>query len=141
MRTNQPVRMLRIRPEHIKQIIEHARREHPLECCGFLVGKDNEALKVYEMSNVDKSRTTYLMDPREQLQVYKQMEKDGTEIVGIYHSHPHSEAFPSPTDLKKVFYEDVYYLIVSLSDWDRPTVRVFKLIDSKIKEEEMVEIG
>ncbi|GFP19324.1 [CysO sulfur-carrier protein]-S-L-cysteine hydrolase [Candidatus Hakubella thermalkaliphila] len=96
---------------------------------------------MYEMSNVDKSRTTYLMDPREQLQVYKQMEKDGTEIVGIYHSHPHSEAFPSPTDLRKVFYEDVYYLIVSLSDWDRPTVRVFKLIDSKIKEEEMVEIG
>ncbi|GFP28848.1 [CysO sulfur-carrier protein]-S-L-cysteine hydrolase [Candidatus Hakubella thermalkaliphila] len=133
--------MLRIRPEHIKQIIEHARREHPLECCGCLVGKDNEALKVYEMSNVDKSRTTYLMDPIAQLQVYKQMEKEVTEIVGIYHSHPPSEAFPSPTDLKKVFYEDVYYLIVSLSDWDRPTVRVFKLIDSKIKEEEMVEIG
>ncbi|GFP36226.1 hypothetical protein HKBW3S43_02014, partial [Candidatus Hakubella thermalkaliphila] len=44
-------------------------------------------------------------------------------------------------DLKKVFYEDVYYLIVCLSDWDRPTVRVFKLIDSTIKEEEMVEIG
>lgn len=93
------------------------------------------------MSNIDKSRTTYLMDPQEQLQAYKRMEKDGKEIVGIYHSHPHSEAFPSPTDLKKAFYGDVYYLIVSLADWDRPIVRVFKLIDGKIREEKMVEIG
>jgi proteasome lid subunit RPN8/RPN11 len=105
------------------------------------VGRDNETLEVYEMSNIDKSRTTYLMDPQEQLQAYKRMEKNGTEIVGIYHSHPHSEAFPSPTDLRKAFYEDVYYLIVSLADWDKPIVRAFKLIDGKIKEEEMVEIG
>ncbi|GFP33931.1 [CysO sulfur-carrier protein]-S-L-cysteine hydrolase, partial [Candidatus Hakubella thermalkaliphila] len=122
-----PVRMLRIRPEHIKQIIEHARREHPLECCGFLVGKDNEALKVYEMSNVDKSRTTYLMDPREQLQVYKQMEKDGTEIVGIYHSHPHSEAFPSPISTISssliLLSISLKTRTVGLSQSDRDTIR------------------
>jgi proteasome lid subunit RPN8/RPN11 len=56
---------------------------------------------------------------------------------GIFHTHTHSEAYPSETDLRLAFYPDACYLVMSLSDRERPVLRAFRIVDGEITEEEL----
>ncbi len=86
-------------------------------------------------------RFRYVMDPKEQLLAFKKMRESSMTLIGIYHSHPHSPAYPSATDVRLAFYADVWYLIVSLEDRARPQVRAFRILDQKITEETIEVIG
>ena len=101
--------------DKIKQtIIEHAVQSDKLEVCGILAGRAGQIEKVYQMKNVsDKPELCYLMDPAEQFKVMKAMRQDKLEMVGIYHSHPNSEAYPSARDVELAFYPEVLYVIIS----------------------------
>ena len=78
------------------------------------------------------------MDPKEQLQIFKKMRELGTGMIGIFHSHVASEAYPSQKDVRLAFYPDVSYLIVSLSDMKKPVLRSYRIRDEKTAEEEIV---
>jgi proteasome lid subunit RPN8/RPN11 len=82
---------------------------------------------------------TYRLDPGEQYRVFMEIEEEGRELLAIYHSHSHSPAYPSATDLGLAFYPDCFYLIISLADRARPTIRAFRIVEGMI-EEERVEI-
>jgi proteasome lid subunit RPN8/RPN11 len=129
--------MIRIRKEFAERMIEHARREYPNEACGILAGKNGAVEKVYEMTNTEKSPQTYFMDGKEQLATMKEMRSLGLEMMGIYHSHVASQAYPSGHDVKMAFYPDASYVIVSLKDKVAPSIRSFKIADGKIREEEI----
>lgn len=129
----------------------HAQTEDPYECCGLLAGKEGVATEIYKITNlpsddpsivdlkVPADRTLrYVMDPKEQIAAFKQMRENGTELVAIYHSHTHSPAYPSETDLRLAFYPDVHYVIVSLEDKKSPNTRAFRIIDEKIHEDEIL---
>ena len=88
------------------------------------------------MENAEHSSTFYVMDSTEQFQVFDEMQADGLEPVCIFHSHPHSPAYPSATDLELAFYPDSLYMIVSLAGGE-PESRVFRLVDGKITETRM----
>lgn len=118
-------------------LIEHAIREFPNEACGILAGKDERVEKVYEMTNTDKTAATFFMDAKEQFKVMKDMRNFSLEMVGIYHSHVASEAYPSSHDVEMAFYPDASYVIVSLIDKNKPDVRSFKINEGKIAEEEL----
>lgn len=120
--------------EQLDKIISHCRSEFPNEACGILSGKDNIVEKVYKMTNIDKSNVSYMMDPKEQFQVMKEMRNYGNKMVAIYHSHPHSPAFPSAKDVNLAFYSDAVYVIVGLTDNERPEIKAFEIIESKISE-------
>jgi proteasome lid subunit RPN8/RPN11 len=120
-------------------MIRHARREYPNEACGLLAGRDGRVEKVYRMTNADHSPVTYRLDPEEQFRVLMEIEEKGWELLAIYHSHSHSPAYPSATDLELAFYPDSLYLIISLADRARPTIRAFRIVEEMI-EEERVEI-
>ena len=105
---------IRLRKDQVAATARHAQEEYPNECCGLLAGKDGIVAEVYRATNVDHSPYTYLMDPAEQLKFFKEMEARGWELVGIYHSHTHSQADPSRTDVEKAFYPEAVYVIVSL---------------------------
>ena len=75
------------------------------------------------------------MDTQEQFWVFKNMRHNGLEVVAIYHSHPQTEAYPSPTDVKLAFYPEAYYILTSLQDLQNPVMRAFKIEDGKITEE------
>ncbi len=108
--------MVRI-PEMIYQrMVDHALREAPLECCGILAGKRRTVRHIYEVRNADGSRTTYLMAPEEQLEVFMEMEREGLDMVAIYHSHPHTIPFPSQRDVRLACSPEVAYIIISLKD-------------------------
>lgn len=129
--------MLILKKDLLEKIFKQTKEESPNEACGILAGKDGQVAKVYEMANIDKSPSTYFMDPKDQLLVMKDMRNLGLEMVGIYHSHVASPAYPSAHDVELAFYPEVSYVIISLKDKDNPTVRSFKIEEGKIAEEEV----
>jgi proteasome lid subunit RPN8/RPN11 len=80
---------------------------------------------------------TYRLDSTEQLRVFNEIEDKGWELAAIYHSHTHTEAFPSPTDRKQAFYPDAHYVLVSLAEIDDPVVRAFTIRDGVVEEQEL----
>ena len=129
--------MLSLSKEKTKELVEHSERESPNEACGILAGNDGKVEKVYQMTNTDKSPKTFIMDPKEQLKVMKEIRDLGMKMVGIYHSHIETEAYPSAHDVELAFYPEASYIIISIKDKDNPTVRSFRIIQGKISEEKM----
>ena len=129
--------MIIIREDLRKAIIKHSKTEFPNEACGMLAGKGRRVEKVYEMTNAEKSPETFFMDAKEQLKVMKEIRTLGLEMIGIYHSHVASQAYPSNHDVELAFYPEASYVIVSLKDKASPSMRSFKIKDGKIAEEEV----
>ncbi len=130
--------MLELTREQAAAIIAQAGAEFPDECCGLLAGRNGRVERVLRGTNVDHSPYTYLMDPREQLEAFKAMEADGLDLMAIYHSHTHSPAYPSETDVAKAYYPDALYLIVSLQDRNAPTLRAFRILNEQVTEESVI---
>ncbi len=129
------------------QMIAHAKREAPYECCGILAGvefifkKKNEIenlpsddIRISELDIPEDRTVRYMMDPKEQMQAMRNIRERGLTMMGIYHSHPHSQAIPSKTDIRLAFYPDVFYLIVSLAQ-ETPDLRAYSIINGKTDEE------
>jgi len=118
--------MMRVPETIFKKMVDHALREAPLECCGMLVGKGRTVHRIYEMRNADRSRVSYFMVPEEQLEVFMEIERDGLDLVAIYHSHPHTIPFPSEKDVRLAISPDVSYIIISLKDGET-SVKGFRM--------------
>lgn len=129
--------MLIVKKEFFDLIIKHCLKEFPNEACGLLAGKEGKVEKLYETLNVDKSPESFLMEPKEQLKITKEIRNLGLEMIGIYHSHVASEAYPSEHDLQLAFYPEVSYAIVTLKDKNNPKIRSFKIVEGRISEEEV----
>lgn len=130
--------MLELSREQAAALIAHAREQVPHECCGLLAGRNGRVERVFRGTNVDRSPYTYLMDPREQLAAFKAMEAEGLDLLAIYHSHTHTPAYPSKTDVANAYYPDALHLIVSLVDRDAPVLRAFRIVDGQITEEDVI---
>ena len=118
----------------LHKIITHCRSVYPHEACGLLAGKGRVVEKIYQMTNLEQSNVSYLMDPAEQFKVMKELRQEGRDMVAIYHSHPHSAAYPSATDIDLAFYPDSVYVIAGLLAEERPEIRAFEIIDSEVRE-------
>jgi len=120
-------------------IFAHAKEEYPNECCGLLIGRGNEVSRVWRAVNVNRSPTTYRVDPRELLRFFEELDVTGEDMVGIYHSHTRSPAYPSVTDVSYARgYPRAAYLIISLADRSAPVARSFRIGDGQITEEEVL---
>ena len=129
---------IKVTKAQLDAIKQHGERTYPNECCGLLAGRNGRVERVYPGTNVDHSPYTYLMDPKAQLAAFKDMEAAGLDLVGIYHSHTHTAAYPSRTDVAKAFYPDAMYVIVSLAKRDAPDIRAFRVADGQINEESVI---
>jgi len=118
-------------------MVAHAEAALPKEACGLLAGRDGRAERFYPMRNADDSPVTYRLDPTEQLQAFNQIETDGLDLIGIFHSHTHSEAYPSETDRRQAFYPEAHYLLLSLAERPNPVLRGFSIRDGSIDEQEV----
>ena len=124
---------MRISQSLVDEMVAHAREDLPNECCGMLGGSDGEAKTLIRVANSAASPLRYEMDPQEQFNALKAIEDDGGELLGIYHSHTKSAAYPSQTDVNQaVAWPDQIYLIISLADPDAPDVKAFLLKDLQI---------
>lgn len=116
-------------------MIEHAQADDPNECCGLVGGVDGESLTVFRMENIAHSPLRYEMDSKEQLQVYKKILDQGHEVVGIYHSHTRTRAYPSQTDINLASgWPDSVYFIVSLENPEEPYVKGFWIRGNEVED-------
>jgi proteasome lid subunit RPN8/RPN11 len=115
-------------------LVEHARSDFPYEVCGLLGGEGGRPVRHYPIPNAARSMTYYNMEPKALLAAMNDMDDRDWDLLAIYHSHTHTEAFPSPTDVELAFYPDAVYLIVSLQDGDEPVIRGFNIVEGRITE-------
>lgn len=106
-------------------MVEQARAEAPIEACGILAGSSDRVEKLYPMTNVDQSNDHFMMEPREQFAVVKDIRSASLEMLAIYHSHPATPARPSEEDIRLALTPDVIYVIVSLQDAQTPVAKGF----------------
>ena len=111
-------------------MLHHAFQELPNECCGVLIGRDQVIERAVPMRNSEPSPETYIMDTEEQITLFREMEKTGEQLLGIYHSHPNGPAEPSALDLQFAFHPDTLYVIISLADPLNPEIRGFFLTEN-----------
>ena len=140
-------RMLEIPRAFRDAMLEHANEEDPNECCGILAVKEGVVTGHYRVANVERSPYRYKMDPM-YFKIVQEVEDDGG-MPAFYHSHTHSPAYPSATDIRLVVYPDAMYLIVSPHEFDgnskkvsdAPQVRAFLITDGTVVEEPVVITG
>ena len=129
--------MIRIPKTIYDQMLTHAKAEAPMECCGLLAGRNGTVEHIYPMANIEQSPVRYLIDPKEQFAVFKEMRAREIELLAIYHSHPQTAAYPSATDVRLAYYPDAVYVILSLQDRARPVVNAYRIVEEKITSEEL----
>jgi [CysO sulfur-carrier protein]-S-L-cysteine hydrolase len=125
---------LKLSRDFEEAITSQALDEYPNEACGLLAGSDGVATKIYPTANAERSPVLYRVDPAEQFRVFREIEEEGLDLVGIYHSHTRSPAYPSATDVAQAYYPEAVYVIVSLADRDAPDFRGFRIEDGKVTE-------
>ncbi|HEX2032242.1 MAG TPA: M67 family metallopeptidase [Actinomycetota bacterium] len=141
--------MIELPRDLFEQIVAHAESELPNEACGVVAGLDGTPVRVFPMRNAEASPVVYRFDEREQLEVFNRVEDAGWDLLGFFHSHTHSEAYPSPTDRAQAHWTDAVtgdripaypgtrYLILSLQDAQRPVLRAFRFEGGEPVEEEV----
>lgn len=107
-------------------MVGHVQSVYPHEGCGFLGGVHGRGQQIYRITNEHHSSTSFFMNPVEQLQAWYALHRAGQTLLAIYHSHPHTAAYPSPTDQTSQTYPDVLQMIISLATFDQPQARVFR---------------
>ena len=118
-------------------IEEHARREHPAECCGLLSGKNGSITDVHPVRNeAVKPESRYFATPEELFAAMRRIREAGQALLGVYHSHPRTPAYPSASDVEMAFYPEAFYFIISLEPCVQ--LRAFKIENSKIEDVEIV---
>ena len=121
-----------------EQMIEHARQDAPDECCGMVAGRDDQVVKVYRATNIEHSHLRFMIDPKEQLRIDRDIEASGLELTAIYHSHTRTAPKPSETDLIYAkLWPGVLWVIVGLAA-DEPEVRTWRIDDGQAAETELV---
>jgi len=130
---------MRIARSLIDEMVAHALADLPNECCGMVGGSDGEASVVIPVANSAASPLRFEMDPQGQYDALMAIERDGKELLAIYHSHTKSAAYPSQTDVNQaVSWPDAIWVIVSLEDPDAPDVKGYWLKDLEIADAELV---
>lgn len=130
--------MIQIPKKIFEQMIEHAKKGYPNEACGVLSGATlDKVSNFHELRNLDESPVSYFIEPKDLLLLFKKFRQTNLVMNGIFHSHVASQAYPSQKDVKLALYPEVSYLIVSLSDIQKPVLRSFKIKDEQISEEKI----
>jgi len=119
--------MIEIAKTIIDDMVTHAQEGFPLEVCGILGGTDKTVTTIYRMTNTDASNEHFMMDPKEQFAVVKDLRAKGLDMLAIYHSHPETPARPSEEDIKLALTPDVSHLIISLADAAAPEIKSFNI--------------
>lgn len=122
----------------LKEIVEHGLREFPNECCGLIAATpDGRPVRVFPATNIDASPNTYRLDSSDQIRISQEIDDQGWTTWAFYHSHTHSEGYPSPTDRAQAFYPQVRYAILSLEHREQPVLRSFFIQQGEVVEEEL----
>jgi proteasome lid subunit RPN8/RPN11 len=117
----------------IDAVIAHAREAAPDECCGVLLGRDDDIVAAVRARNIAAAPASrFLIDPKDHFDARREARRTGLDVVGFYHSHPGTAAAPSEIDLAEASYPDHLYLIVGLGA-ARPDLQLYRLVQNRFR--------
>ena len=117
---------MKIAPDLLEAIVEHARRDAPNECCGMVATRDGAAASVHATENTAASPFRFEVDGMELHRTLTEIEDAGFELGAIYHSHTRSEPYPSQTDVNYAAnWPGVEWIIVGVTSGSDPVVRSY----------------
>ena len=120
-------------PRYIfEDMLEQARAEAPIECCGILAGRHGRAQKLYRMTNAEHRHDHYMMAPEQQFEAVRDIRSSSLDMLAIYHSHPETPARPSAEDVRLALTPNVVYVILSLQPNNGPAVKGFQIDDGAV---------
>jgi proteasome lid subunit RPN8/RPN11 len=124
------------------EMVGHAYDGLPDEACGLLAGPpgSSRCTAFYPCRNAAESSRVYTVDPKDHLRADRDADERGLELIGVMHSHTHTDAYPSPTDVGQAPDPGWHYVIVSLRD-DAPVLRSFRIVDGEVTEEAVDALG
>ena len=138
---------MRIRREALDAILTHARRDSPQECCGLLIGNQREVVEAVPTANTAaEPLRRYQVSPLEHLAQVKRCRElparggAGVDVVGAYHSHPHSAPTPSPSDLEEAFEEFLFVIAGPIEASSQVEVRGYRLRAGTFEEVQLTPI-
>jgi [CysO sulfur-carrier protein]-S-L-cysteine hydrolase len=126
--------LVRIGRAVFDRLLGEARANPNVECCGLLAGREGLIYTVLPAKNALQSSIAYEISPEELFALFRRIRSEGLEHLGIYHSHPKGENFPSPRDLEHAFYPDAAYLIISPTVGASCPIRAFRIIEGRSRE-------
>ena len=125
---------MKIRKAVLRQMFIHAKKEAPVEACGYLAAQDGIIVAAYELTNIDRSQEHFSFDPKEQFAAMKKARTRGLEICAVYHSHPASPARPSAEDIALAHDPNMLYVIASLAG-GQEEIRAFRIRNQQVEPE------
>jgi len=129
-----------VRAGILEEMLRHARAEPRLECCGLLAGIGGVISQIFPTKNALASPTAYEIAPQELFQLLRSIRSEGLEHLGIYHSHPAGENFPSRSDIEQSYYpQQAYFILAPQSEAPRP-IRAFQILDGRVQELEIAAV-
>ena len=134
--------MLHLAPDVHLQMVGHCLDRLPEEACGLLAGPPgtSTAEVCYPVKNADESARTYTLDSLGFLRADRDADERGLEVIGVFHSHTHTAAYPSSTDVDKAPDPGWHYVLVSLQHGEA-VVRSFRIRDGSVAEEPVMVEG
>jgi len=130
---------LRLSADQYRRIVAQCYDGLPDEACGLLAGPldglepTGEVREIYPCRNADASARTYTVDPSDLLRSLRDAERNGHELIGVWHSHTHTDAYPSQTDVRTATDPGWIYVLVSFKHPD-PVFRAYRIRDGVIAE-------
>lgn len=129
---------VRVRPEILKEMLEHARREPQIECCGLLAGSHDIITTIFPAQNALASATAYEIAPQELFSFFRAMRERSVAHLGLYHSHPTGDNAPSARDIEQAFYPNLVYFVLSPRQDAPRAVRAFSIREGRVRELEIL---
>ena len=121
-------------PEHIEEIVAHAREEAPNECCGLLAGRNGRSERVFRMANAARSPLRFEVAPLEVMRTLEAIDEAGLEVSALYHSHTRTAPYPSQTDVTFAeAWPGTPWIIVGLAEGDAE-VRTYRIDGANVAE-------
>ncbi|HEY3188555.1 MAG TPA: M67 family metallopeptidase [Solirubrobacteraceae bacterium] len=121
-------------PEHIEEIVSHAREEAPNECCGLLAGREGRSERVFRMTNAARSPLRFEVEPLEVMRTLEAIDEADLEVTALYHSHTRTAPYPSQTDVTFAeAWPGTPWIIVGLADGD-VDVRTYRIDGADVVE-------
>ena len=132
--------VLELSQEVVDDIVRLAVDGYPYEVCGLVAGPagGSRVTSFYPCRNAAASARVYTIEPRDHLRAERDAEDRGCEILGVVHSHTHTDAEPSPTDVAQAPDPGWHYAIVSLRDDANPSLRSYRIVDGDVAEEPVI---
>jgi [CysO sulfur-carrier protein]-S-L-cysteine hydrolase len=133
-----PTSCLRLTSGQLVEMVAHCLVCVPEEGCGLLVGDDSGTVRsVRPARNSAASAQLYAVDARDHLRIDREAEAAGLDVIGVFHSHTHTDPWPSPTDVRQAPDPSWHYVLVGLRH-EVASTRSYRIVDGNIFEEAVV---